>query len=50
MKFPSFGSIVAKEMGSRNHLPPFTAVPTPWENDFYNYEEENKKICDLLFC
>ena len=42
MKFPSVGSIIAKEMGSRNQLPPFMAVPTPWENDFYNYEEAFK--------
>ena len=42
MKFPSFGSIVAKEMGARNNMPPVTAVPTPYENDFYNYEEAFK--------
>ncbi|MCY3777168.1 MAG: DUF1501 domain-containing protein [Candidatus Aminicenantes bacterium] len=42
MKFPGFGSIVAKEMGARNNMPPFTTVPMPWENDFYNYEEAFK--------
>ena len=41
-KFPGVGSIIAKEMGARNGLPPVTAVPTPYENDFYNYEEAFK--------
>ncbi|MCX7394404.1 MAG: DUF1501 domain-containing protein [Planctomycetales bacterium] len=38
-KFPSFGSIVAKELGARNNLPPFVVVPKPSENDFFNYQE-----------
>ncbi len=27
IKFPSFGSIISHEMGSRNNLPPYVAVP-----------------------
>jgi hypothetical protein len=39
MKFPSIGSIIAKEVGTRNEVPPFIAVPEPWEFDFFDYEE-----------
>ena len=28
IKFPSFGSVIAHEQGSRNNLPPYVAVPT----------------------
>jgi uncharacterized protein (DUF1501 family) len=39
LKFPSFGSIVAKEMGAENNMPPFVVVPRPTEHDFFNYQE-----------
>jgi hypothetical protein len=39
MKFPSIGSIIAKEAGTRNDVPPFVAVPQPWEFDFFSYQE-----------
>jgi hypothetical protein len=39
LKFPSFGSIVSKELGLRNNMPPFVVVPTPTEGDFFNYQE-----------
>ena len=39
LKFPSFGSIVSKEMGLRNNMPPFAVVPMPTEGDFFNYQE-----------
>jgi hypothetical protein len=39
LKFPSIGSIVSKELGSRKNMPPFAVVPTPTENDFFNYQE-----------
>ena len=39
LKFPSFGSIVSKELGSRNNMPPFAVVPMPTEGDFFNYQE-----------
>lgn len=39
LKFPSFGSIVSKERGARNNMPPFVVVPTPTEGDFFNYQE-----------
>ncbi len=39
LKFPSFGSIVSKELGLRNNMPPFAAVPMPTEGDFFNYQE-----------
>ena len=42
MKFPSFGSIVSKELGARQNMPPYVVVPTPTENDFFNYEEAYK--------
>jgi uncharacterized protein (DUF1501 family) len=38
LKTPSLGSIVSKEMGARNNMPPFIAVPQPTENDFFNYQ------------
>ena len=42
LKFPSFGSIVAKEMGAENNMPPFVVVPRPTEHDFFNYQEAYK--------
>ncbi len=39
LKFPSFGSIVSKELGLRQNMPPFVVVPTPTEGDFLNYPE-----------
>jgi hypothetical protein len=39
LKFPSVGSIVSKELGSRDNMPPFVVVPLPTEGDFFNYEE-----------
>lgn len=42
MKFPSLGSIVSRELGGQNDLPPYVVVPTPSENDFFNYEEAYK--------
>jgi hypothetical protein len=39
LKFPSFGSIVAKETTSRNNMPPYVVVPRPTEGDFFNYQE-----------
>ncbi len=39
LKFPSVGSIVSKEMGSRENMPFFVVVPMPAEGDFFNYEE-----------
>ena len=39
LKFPSLGSIVSKELGLRNNMPPYTVVPMPTENDFFNYQE-----------
>lgn len=39
LKFPSFGSIVSKEMGAAQNMPPFVVVPTPNEADFFNYQE-----------
>jgi uncharacterized protein (DUF1501 family) len=39
LKYPSFGSIVAKELGSRNNIPPYVVVPTPTDGDFFNYQE-----------
>src|SRR5690348_12814169 len=39
LKMPSFGSIVAKEMGATKNMPPFVVVPTPTEGDFFNYQE-----------
>ena len=42
MKFPSFGSIISKELGTREDMPPFAVVPIPTEGDFFNYEEAYK--------
>lgn len=39
LKFPSVGSIISKELGGRNDMPPFAVVPMPTEGDFFNYEE-----------
>ena len=39
MKFPSFGSIVSKELGPRQNMPPCVAVPMPTEGDFFNYQQ-----------
>jgi len=39
LKFPSIGSIVAKEMGQRRNMPPFVVAPMPSEGDFFNYQE-----------
>jgi len=33
LKAPSFGSIVSKELGPRNSMPPFVVVPRPFEDD-----------------
>jgi hypothetical protein len=38
-KFPSVGSIVAKELGSANSMPPFVVVPMPTESGFFSYKE-----------
>jgi len=38
MKFPSFGSIVAKELQPKNNVPPYALVPTPTEGDFFTYQ------------
>lgn len=32
MQFPSFGSIISKEMGSRNHIPPYVLTPQ-WDKE-----------------
>ena len=39
LKFPSFGSIVSKELGPRNNMPPFVAVPKPRGNLFFDYKQ-----------
>ena len=39
MRFPSFGSIVSKELGARKNMPPCVAVPSPIAGDFFSYEE-----------
>ncbi|MBM3754804.1 MAG: DUF1501 domain-containing protein [Acidobacteria bacterium] len=39
LKFPSVGSIISKELGGRDNMPPFAVVPMPTEGDFFNYEE-----------
>lgn len=39
MKFPSLGSIVCKETGPRNELPPYALVPQPSEVDFFTYAD-----------
>ena len=36
-KFPSLGSIVSKELGIRNNLPPYVMVPQHWKTDFFSY-------------
>ena len=37
LKFPSLGSIISKELGARNHLPPYIMVPEHHETDFFSY-------------
>jgi hypothetical protein len=39
LKFPSLGSMVSKELGGRENMPPYVVVPMPTEGDFFNYEE-----------
>jgi hypothetical protein len=39
MKFPSVGSIICRELGPRNELPPYALVPKPQEGDFFTYED-----------
>ncbi len=39
MNFPSIGSIVAREMGPRNQLPPYVLAPQPRGSDFSNYRD-----------
>jgi hypothetical protein len=39
MKFPSVGSILWKETGPRNELPPYVLVPQPTEVDFFTYAD-----------
>ncbi len=34
MKFPSLGSVITKELGPRNKVPPYVLIPKPWELDF----------------
>ena len=38
-KYPSFGSIVARELGPRNNMPPFVVAPAPQENGFFAYAD-----------
>ena len=38
LQFPSFGSIVSKELGPRENMPPFVVVPMPAEKDFFSYQ------------
>ena len=33
LKSPSFGSIVSKELGATNNMPPFAVIPRPFEDD-----------------
>jgi hypothetical protein len=42
LKFPSVGSIVAKELGAQNDMPPFAIAPLPNEHDFFSYQEAYK--------
>jgi hypothetical protein len=39
MKFPSLGSIICREMGARNELPPYALVPKPQDGEFFTYED-----------
>lgn len=39
LKFPSVGSIVAKELNIKNNMPPFVVVPPPQENAFFAYHD-----------
>lgn len=42
LKFPSFGSIISKELGLRDNMPPYAVVPMPTEGDFFSYEDAYK--------
>ena len=35
MKFPSLGSMITKELGEQNSIPPYVLIPKPWEIDFH---------------
>ena len=35
--YPSIGSVVAKELGSRKDLPPYVAIPTPFRSTGSGY-------------
>ena len=48
LKFPSLGSIVSKELGLRNNMPPFAVVPMPTEGDFFNYQEAIRRPLSVL--
>ena len=37
VKYPSFGSVVSKELGSRKDLPPYVAVPNPFRSTGSGY-------------
>ena len=37
LKFPSLGSIISRELGPRNNLPPYIMVPEHQETDFFSY-------------
>jgi hypothetical protein len=39
LKSPSFGSIISKELGPRNDMPPFAVVPRPFEDDPVLFEQ-----------
>jgi len=38
IRFPSFGSIVSKELQPKNNVPPYTLVPLPNEGNFFTYQ------------
>ena len=35
--YPSLGSIISKELGFRNSMPPYVMVPQHYESDFFSY-------------
>ena len=37
LKYPSFGSVVSKELGSRKDLPPYVAIPSPFRSTGSGY-------------
>ncbi len=37
--FPSFGSVICKERGPRNAVPPYLLAPMPWETYFPDYKD-----------